>query len=387
MAKKVASTISRFSKLLFLYILPIVGVATFVVTPANAYYHLTYEQASAIINTTNTNIRAETSANYVKWTDQRTATNQTNKYLQGGTTLSALTLSTIDSDPVQFDGKEYYRKYKNYKKVTETTSLGISQPYVVATFVLTLENIAEDWHLYVLAPYNNTSGSLLKVGYTSWGPATNGNSSYADVTFYELSSSDYSVTFSYQQYSAGNGQYGYQMGIYDIHLPAGNIGSVNLIYDSTKINYNFTLAVNGIDGSNLVMTQIIDQLTQIQQNQQTIISYQQTIATHIQAITVMSESDSDFISDLHERYQEIYDRISSFLDDEEGAWDDIYDVVPEPSSIDANDFSISNLNPHWGEPEFIANIGQLFNFGLINTMFTLSLVVAFLSYILFGKKA
>lgn len=387
MAKKAGSIISRFSKKLFLYILPIVGVATFVATPANAYYRLTYEQASAIINTTNTNIRAETSVNYVKWTDGRTATNQTNKYLQGGTTNSALTLSTIDSDPVQFEGKEYYRKYKNYKKVTETTSLGISQPYVVATFVLTLENIAEDWHLYVLAPYNNTSGSLVKVGYTSWGPATNGNSSYADVTFYELSSADYSVTFNYQQYSAGNGQYGYQIGIFDIHLPAGNIGSVNLIYDSTKVNYNFTLAVNGIDGSNLVMTQIIEQLTQIQQNQQTIISYQQTIANHIAQITTMSDSDADFISDLHDRYQEIYDRISSFLDDEEGAWDDIYDVVPEPSSIDANDFSISNLNPNWGEPEFIANIGQLFNFGLINTMFTLSLVVAFLSYILFGKKA
>lgn len=387
MAKKAGSTISRFSKKLFLYILPIVGVATFVATPANAYYRLTYDQASAIINTTNTNIRAETSANYVKWTDGRTATNQTNKYLQGGTTNSALTLSTIDSDPVQFEGKEYFRKYKNYKKVTETTSLGISQPYVVATFVLTLENIAEDWHLYVLAPYNNTSGSLVKVGYTSWGPATNGNSSYADVTFYELSSADYSVTFNYQQYSAGNGQYGYQIGIYDIHLPAGSIGSVNLIYDATKVNYNFTLAVNGIDGSNLVMTQIIEQLTQIQQNQQTIITYQQTIATHIQMITTMSESDADAVAALQLKYDTIVDRMEGLMEDADDAWESIHDVVPDIDDIDPDILDLQEIVPGWDNQEYIAPLNNLFNWSVITTMLVLSLTVAFLSYILFGKKA
>lgn len=387
MAKKVASTISRFSKKLFLYILPIVGVATFVVTPANAYYRLTYEQASAIINTTNTNIRAETSANYVKWTDQRTATNQTNKYLQGGTTLSALTLSTIDSDPVQFDGKEYYRKYKNYKKVTETTSLGISQPYVVATFVLTLENIAEDWHLYVLAPYNTTSGSLLKVGYTSWGPATNGNSSYADVTFYELSSADYSVDFTYQQYSAGNGQYGYQIGIYDIHLPAGNIGSVNLIYDATKVNYNFTLAVNGIDGSNLVMTQIIEQLTQIQQNQQTIITYQQTIANNITRITTMTDTEASEVAALKAKYAAITSNMESLMQAADDAMDDIHEILPDIEDLDPGIFDLQDYAPGWDNQEYLAPLQNAFQWSLITTMLVLSLVVAGISYILFGKKA
>lgn len=356
------------------------------ITPSNAYYRLTYEQASAIINVTNTNIRAETSSNYVKWTDGRTATNQTNKYLQGGSTVTGLTLSTVDSDPVNFQGKDYYRKYKNYKKVTETTSIGISQLYVVATFVLTLENIAEDWHLYVLAPYNNNS-ALLKVGYTSWGPATNGNSSYADVTFYELSSSDYSVSYTYQQYSAGNGQYGYQMGLFDIHLPAGNIGSVNLIYDSTKLNYNFTLAVNGVDGSNLVMTQIIEQLTQIQQNQQTIISYQQTIATHIQAITTMSEADADAVFALQSKYASIVSNMESLMESADDAWENIHDVVPEIDDIDSDILDLQEIVPGWDNQEYLAPLHNVFNWTLIVTMMTLSLTVAFLSYILFGKKA
>lgn len=386
MVKKVGFTISRYSKRLFLFFLPIIGVAVFTVIPINAYYRLTYDQASAIISTTNTNIRAETSANYVKWTDGRTATNQTNKYLQGGTTLSALTLSTIDSDPVQFDGKEYYRKYKHYKKVTETTSLGISQPYVVATFVLTLEDIAEDWHFYVLAPYNST-GALVKVGYTSWGTATNGNSSYADVTFYELSSSDYSVSYTYQQYSSGSGQYGYQMGIFDIHLPAGNIGSVNLIYDSTKLNYNFTLAVNGIDGSNLVMTQIIEQLTQIQQNQQTIISHTSVIATHIQRITTMTDAEADEVEALKDRYNEIVERMQSVMQDADDAWAAIHQTLPDPEDLDPIILDLDNIVQDWDNPQYIQPLQSVFQFPLILTMLILSLTVAFMSYILFGKKA
>lgn len=378
----------KFSKRLFLFFLPIIGVAVFTVTPINAYYRLTYEQASAIINTTNTNIRAETLANYnSKWVNGHTTTNTTLKYLQGGTTLSALTLSTIDSDPVAFEGKDYYRKYKNYKKVTETTSIGISQPYVVATFVLTLENIAEDWHLYVLAPYNSTSDSLVKVGYTSWGTATNGNSSYADVTFYELSSSDYSVTYTYQQYSAGNGQYPYQMGIYDIHLPAGSIGSVNLIYDSGKMNYNFTLAVNGIDGSNLVMTQIIEQLTQIQQNQQTIISYQSVIASNITRITTMSDAEADEVADLQDMYDSIVARMEQTMQDADDAWNAIHQTLPDPEDLDPIILDLDNIVEDWDNQQYIQPLQSVFQFPLILTMLILSLTVAFMSYILFGKKA
>lgn len=386
MVKKVGFTISRYSKRLFLFFLPIIGVAVFTVTPINAYYRLTFDQASAIVNTTNTNIRGETLTNFnSKWVDGHTVTNQTNKYLQGGSTVTGLTLSTIDTDPVSFDGKDYYRKYKHYKKVGDTLSIGISQPYMVATFVLTLENIAEDWHLYVLAPYNTTSGSLIKVGYTSWGTATNGNANYADVTFYELT--DYTVSFSYQQYSANNGQYPYQIGIFDIHLPAGNIGSVNLIYDSSKMNYNFTLAVNGIDGSNLVMTQIIEQLTQIQQNQQTIISHTSVIASHITRITTMTDAEADEVEALKDRYDEIVARMQSVMQDADDAWEAIHNTLPDPEDLDPIILDLDNIVQDWDNPQYIQPLQSVFQFPLILTMLILSLTVAFMSYILFGKKA
>lgn len=389
--KKAGSTISRFSKKLFLYILPIVGVATLVATPANAFYRLTYEQASAIINTTNTNVRGETAANYVKWTNGRTATNQTNKYLQGGSTVTALTLSTIDTDPVTFDGREWYRKYKNYVNITGTQTVSISQPYIVATFVLTLEDIAEDWTLYVIAPYNASGSEYnapLKVGYTSWGAATNGNANYSDVTFYELTAGqDYTVMYSYQQYASGNAQYAYRMGVYEIHLPAGDIGSVNIIYDATKMQYNFTLGVSGIDGSNLVQAQIIEQLTQIQQNQQTIITYQQTIANNITRITIMSESEASEVAALKAKYSAITSNMESLMQAADDAMDDIHEILPDIEDLDPGIFDLQDYAPGWDNQEYLAPLQNAFQWSLITTMLVLSLVVAGLSYILFGKKA
>lgn len=302
---------------------------------------------------------------------------ETGSYI--GTTLT----SSTGSDSVSFYVDDYTGRF--WCRGSATTAGVVSQASQVKSwlirFSLNLTEISDTWILHMIIPAGDLSNSVLpvKVGYFTeeYSSSTRNYVTWTDLsyTYGDITSYDNYVTTGTGTSGTTSNYPGYYRTL-DIEMPAGDFNNRVFIYLNLPVVANWAAGFLGVSSETVAHLEVMEQLDKIAVNQQTIIN-------HMTTITVQSEEDAEEVQRILEKMQ----RTTMMMDEYEAAMNAADEKInlPDPENLvpDIHDIAQSFFDPQYSnEP-----LEGVFSFQLITTMLILSISIATVSYIVFGKKA
>lgn len=300
-----------------------------------------------------------------------------------GSYIGTVLTSSTGSDSADFYVDDFSGRF--WCRGSATTAGVVSQATQVKSwlvrFSLNLTEISDVWTLHMLIPAGDLSNPVLpiKVGYFT---EEYSSSTRNYVTWHELSYT-YGDRTSYDNFiTVGTGTSGTTTnypGYYrtlDIDMPAGDFNNRVFIYLNLPVVANWAAGFLGVSSETVAHIEVMEQLDKIAVNQQTIINQMTTI-------TVQSEEDAEEVQRILEKMQ----RTTMMMDEYEAAMKAADEKInlPDPENLvpDIHDIAQPFFDPQFAnEP-----LEGVFSFQLITTMLILSISIATVSYIVFGKKA
>lgn len=274
-----------------------------------------------------------------------------------------------------FSGR-FWSKASTYSTSVGNFNYGSSVKSWLVCFNLNLSDISSNWTLHMIIPAGGLVDEILpfRVGY--FVEEYYASSRYY-VTWHDLSYTYGSIT-KYDNYiSASTGGSTNYPGFYrtlDIEMPAGDFNHNVYVYLKLPIVYNWTAGFLGVSSDSVAHIEVMEQLEKIAVNQQIIIN-------HLTTITVESEEDAEEVQRILKKMQATTMKMDEYQEALKKAEEEI--SLPDPDNLvpDIHDMAEPFFDSTYTEP-----FQGVMNFGLFSTMMVLSLTIAFVSYILFGKK-